>query len=224
MLIQCPLNIAAAYSRSLNSVDDAKEFFVHLRSCPQCSQKLRLYLRDQANSPSDGFEDEFFAYVADGWPQVGIVMTTRSLWAVTFGDPRQENLLAPIAQNLKMVKRAELPELGQRILTSIAAYLKTGIPLPDYELNLGLVKSAYQREVLLWTRMIPYGQTCTYGELAELMGRPGAARAVGGAQKANPLPLFIPCHRVVGSAGKLVGFGGGLELKQWLLNREQNYV
>lgn len=67
---------------------------------------------------------------------------------------------------------------------------------------------------------IPYGETATYGEIARRAGSPGASRAVGLACRRNPIPLFIPCHRVIGSAGSLVGFGGWLELKRVLLELE----
>ncbi|MBW3583995.1 MAG: methylated-DNA--[protein]-cysteine S-methyltransferase [Euryarchaeota archaeon] len=68
---------------------------------------------------------------------------------------------------------------------------------------------------------IPFGKTVTYGDLAAKAGRPGAARAVGGAMNRNPLPLIVPCHRVVGSGGDLTGYGmGGLGVKRWLLEHE----
>ncbi len=69
-------------------------------------------------------------------------------------------------------------------------------------------------------RKIPYGQTRTYGEQAAMIGRPKAVRAVGGANNKNPLPIIIPCHRVIGANGKLVGYGGGLEIKKFLLELE----
>ncbi|MHC5021963.1 MAG: methylated-DNA--[protein]-cysteine S-methyltransferase [Planctomycetota bacterium] len=77
----------------------------------------------------------------------------------------------------------------------------------------------FTRKVYRAVHRIPAGRTCTYGEVAARCGSPGAARAVGQAMASNPLPLLIPCHRVVGSAG-LVGFGGGLHLKERLLERE----
>ncbi|NOY98192.1 MAG: methylated-DNA--[protein]-cysteine S-methyltransferase [Chloroflexi bacterium] len=80
----------------------------------------------------------------------------------------------------------------------------------------------FQREALLATFAIPYGQTSTYGELAARIGRPRAARAVGRAEATNPMPLVIPCHRVIGADGKLTGYGGGegLATKKWLLKME----
>jgi methylated-DNA-[protein]-cysteine S-methyltransferase len=67
---------------------------------------------------------------------------------------------------------------------------------------------------------IPYGETITYGELARVVGKPGAARAVGAANGRNPIPIVIPCHRVVAAGGKLGGYGGGLTLKRRLLDLE----
>jgi methylated-DNA-[protein]-cysteine S-methyltransferase len=81
----------------------------------------------------------------------------------------------------------------------------------------------FQRQVLQATFAIPYGETTTYGGLAQQVGRPRAARAVGRAQATNPMPLVIPCHRVLGSDGKLHGYGAheGLKTKSWLLELEK---
>ena len=68
---------------------------------------------------------------------------------------------------------------------------------------------------------IPYGETRTYGEIAAAVGSPKAARAVGMANNKNPIGIIVPCHRVVGADGKLVGYAGGMEKKEWLLNLEQ---
>ena len=76
--------------------------------------------------------------------------------------------------------------------------------------------------LIVWSALedIPYGQAITYGELARRIGRPKAVRAVGQANHHNPLPILIPCHRVVGSGGSLTGYGGGLDLKENLLRLE----
>lgn len=79
----------------------------------------------------------------------------------------------------------------------------------------------FQTEVLRALRAIPYGETRTYGDVARDIGRPRAVRAVGGANARNPLPIVIPCHRVVGADGGLTGFGGGLAAKRHLLRLEQ---
>ena len=78
----------------------------------------------------------------------------------------------------------------------------------------------FQAAIWKLLRTIPAGRTMTYGELALHAGRPGAARAAGRAVGSNPIPIAIPCHRVVGKSGSLTGFGGGLPRKQWLLEHE----
>jgi len=80
--------------------------------------------------------------------------------------------------------------------------------------------TGFRREVLEAARNIPYGEVRSYGWLAQQVGRPRAARAVGQALARNPVPIVVPCHRVVGSDGSLTGFGGGLELKRRLLEIE----
>lgn len=90
-----------------------------------------------------------------------------------------------------------------------------------FQLSVDLqVGSPFQREVWAACRKIPYGQTCTYGEMASRIGFPGAARAVGAALSKNPLPIVVPCHRVIGKNGKLTGFSCGLEWKERLLRLE----
>jgi methylated-DNA-[protein]-cysteine S-methyltransferase len=79
----------------------------------------------------------------------------------------------------------------------------------------------FQSRVWLTLRKIPVGETWSYAKLATAVGRPQAVRAVGAANGANPVPLVLPCHRVIGSDGTLVGYGGGLSRKEWLLRHEQ---
>lgn len=91
----------------------------------------------------------------------------------------------------------------------------------EFELDVDLVGiPAFQQEVLRELLRVPYAQTSTYGTLAAKLGRPRAARAVGGALNRNPVPIVVPCHRIVGSTGSLVGYGGGLERKRALLALE----
>ncbi|XOF33739.1 MAG: methylated-DNA--[protein]-cysteine S-methyltransferase [Candidatus Electrothrix sp. YB6] len=79
----------------------------------------------------------------------------------------------------------------------------------------------FQQAVWKYMRTIPYGKTKTYGQVAAALGNRNKARAVGGAANKNPLPLVIPCHRVIGSSGRLTGFAGGLEIKRFLLELER---
>ena len=92
-----------------------------------------------------------------------------------------------------------------------------------FDLPLAPEGTGFEQQVWKLLRAIPYGQTCTYGDLACRLNNPRAARAVGGACHRNPLPIFIPCHRVVGAAGKLTGYAGGLPIKKTLLDLEQAY-
>ena len=89
-----------------------------------------------------------------------------------------------------------------------------------FELDLAPQGTAFQRSVWQALQEIPFGETRTYADVACTIGRPRASRAVGGATGANPIPIVIPCHRVVGSDGSLVGFGGGLDVKATLLAHE----
>lgn len=90
-----------------------------------------------------------------------------------------------------------------------------------FELDIRLAVTPFQDAVLGELRRIPYGETRTYGEIAACIGRPKAVRAVGAANGSNPLPIVIPCHRVIGAGGRLTGFGGGLGTKRYLLALEQ---
>jgi len=90
----------------------------------------------------------------------------------------------------------------------------------SFDLPLSLHGTPFQLSV--WNELlnIPYGETITYAELARRTGKPAAIRAVGAANGANPIPVIVPCHRVIGSNGTLTGYGGGIERKQWLLALE----
>ena len=90
-----------------------------------------------------------------------------------------------------------------------------------FDIDVSLEGTDFQRAVWERVRDIPYGGTTSYGALAAAMGRPGAARAVGLANGRNPLPIVVPCHRVLGADGSLTGYGGGLPMKQALLDLER---
>lgn len=92
--------------------------------------------------------------------------------------------------------------------------------LTDFDLPLHLIGTPFQLGVWQQLRKIPYGETRTYGELAGLLGKPGASRAVGLANGKNPVGIIVPCHRVIGASGSLTGYGGGLRRKRQLLTFE----
>ena len=89
-----------------------------------------------------------------------------------------------------------------------------------FDLPLDGTGSTFERRVWDLLRTIPYGATTSYGALARRLGDPRATRAVGAANGKNPIPIIVPCHRVLGARGELTGFGGGLDRKRWLLEHE----
>jgi methylated-DNA-[protein]-cysteine S-methyltransferase len=95
--------------------------------------------------------------------------------------------------------------------------------LTEFDVTLGMEGTAFQRRV--WSALveIPYGETVSYGQLATRIGQPSASRAVGLANGRNPIAIIVPCHRVIGSSGSLVGYGGGLDRKRKLLELEREY-
>ena len=90
----------------------------------------------------------------------------------------------------------------------------------DFTVPLNPTGTPFQKTVWAGLRAIPYGESLSYGELARKLGKPGAARAVGGATGANPLLIFTPCHRLLAAGGRLGGFSAGLDAKVWLLALE----
>jgi methylated-DNA-[protein]-cysteine S-methyltransferase len=91
----------------------------------------------------------------------------------------------------------------------------------DFDLDVELAGTPFERRVWEEVRAIPYGQTASYAEIARRIGRPSACRAVGRANGRNPVAVIVPCHRVVGSDGSLTGYAGGVEMKRALLDLEQ---
>ena len=104
------------------------------------------------------------------------------------------------------------------VTKQLAAYFAG--ELTEFDVELAPDGTPFQLTVWAALRTIPYGETVTYGELAAQIGRPGAARAVGLANGRNPISVIVPCHRVIGSTGKLVGYGGGMDRKKLLLDLE----
>jgi methylated-DNA-[protein]-cysteine S-methyltransferase len=109
------------------------------------------------------------------------------------------------------------------IIHQIETYLQGKLKSYDFPIHWG-VMSPFQQKSLRTVCQIPYGETRTYGQIADQIGAPRAARAVGRANATNPMPLVIPCHRLVGADGSLRGYGSGegIKTKAWLLNLEKN--
>ena len=112
--------------------------------------------------------------------------------------------------------------LTNRASTEILEYLAG--KRTKFDIPLNPQGSDFQRSVWNALLTIPYGQTRTYGEVAAMIGNPRSGRAVGGANNKNPIPLIIPCHRVIGVNGNLVGYAAGLHIKRFLLDLEAKYA
>ncbi len=108
-----------------------------------------------------------------------------------------------------------------KVIEQLSAYFKGS--LKQFQLELNLQGTHFQQRVWEALRTIPYGETLSYGELAGRIGNPKASRAVGAANGRNPVSIIIPCHRVIGKNGSLTGFGGGMDVKQFLLDWEQQH-
>jgi len=127
-----------------------------------------------------------------------------------------ENEKAP--EDAVVLETELLKEAGSQLLSYFAGKRK------EFSLPLAPTGTEFQQNVWKGLRAIPYGETRSYKEIAQAVGSLEAFRAVGMANNRNPIPIFIPCHRVIGANGKLVGYGGGLDIKERLLNLEKQYA
>lgn len=120
-----------------------------------------------------------------------------------------------LPRDMQLTETPLLKEAARQLESYFAGELK------EFSLPLEPSGTDFMRQV--WSALceIPFGKTATYGEIAERIGRPKAARAVGLANNRNPIPIFIPCHRVIGADGSLTGYRGGLEMKKKLLELEK---
>jgi methylated-DNA-[protein]-cysteine S-methyltransferase len=149
-----------------------------------------------------------------------IAATSQGLCAVLFGKSAGgalEKRLAATFPGEPVVR--DRPRLG-RFRKEIEEYFAGKRSRFTMPIDLHAVRSPFQRKVLRKLHALPFGRVTTYGDLAARSGAPGAARAVGTAMSKNPVALVVPCHRVVGAAGSLGGFSGGLSKKKTLLLHE----
>jgi methylated-DNA-[protein]-cysteine S-methyltransferase len=146
-----------------------------------------------------------------------VAATGRGLCRIAF-DPEPERELDRLSQLFGLrVLRSSLPVDAAR--RQLDEYFEGRRQRFDLPLDLALLRD-FNRRVLAELARVPYGEVVTYGELAARAARPRAARAVGTVMNRNPLPIVLPCHRVVGANGSLVGYGGGLPRKETLLRLE----
>jgi len=134
-----------------------------------------------------------------------------------------ENQIDPVnslQKEFSGIPCVENPSKLKNIIKELDAYFQNG--RKTFTLNLAFLNGTkFQKSVWKALAQVPYGETRTYGDIARKIGKPKAFRVVGGANNANPIPIMIPCHRIIGADGSLVGFGGGLEMKARLLQLEK---
>ena len=149
---------------------------------------------------------EFKAYYLSPIGPLEVSGTSEGIVSVTFVKRRLPN-------------DRNLPECVKEGIRQLEEYFKGA--RKNFSLKLLLQGTPFQK--LVWQRLkkIPYGKLASYGDVARAIGKPNAYRAVGNANNKNPIAIIIPCHRVIGSDGNLVGYGSGLWRKEWLLNHEK---
>jgi len=145
---------------------------------------------------------------------LGLLLIAGRDQALAFiGLPEGRSILRP-ADTWRRDDRA-WPEATRQLAAYFAGRLTV------FDLPLRPEGTPFQQQVWRALRDIPYGETRSYAQVAAALGRPAAVRAVGRANGSNPLPIVVPCHRVIGSDGTLTGYGGGLAAKRWLLDLER---
>jgi methylated-DNA-[protein]-cysteine S-methyltransferase len=168
--------------------------------------------RFRALAVAEGLVDVRYDIVASPVGELLVAATDRGLCRIWFDPHGQEEELARLFG--VRVLAAPLDEARRELDEYFGGERR------DFDLPIDLRVAAFHEEVLRELALVPYGRTTTYGELAQKVGRPRAARAVGTAMNRNPIPIVLPCHRVVGSNGSLTGYAGGLDRKLQLLQLE----
>lgn len=140
--------------------------------------------------------------------EIWIVENGTAITKLYFPEEKQPQGI--VVQETQLLKRA-----GEQLVDYLAGKRKT------FDLPLAPKGTEFQQNVWKALQEIPYGETRSYGDIAKRIDNPKAYRAVGMSNNKNPLPIFIPCHRVIGTNGKLVGYAGGLAIKEYLLKLEK---
>lgn len=162
-------------------------------------------------------EDAVFDDMTSPVGKLTIIAALEGLYAVLWDNDREDPNCKKMIERLARCKNEKTILKTKKQFTEYFEGKRKVFDLP-----LVLNGTDFQMKAWQQLRNIPYAETITYGEQAEQIGNKNKARAVGLANGLNPVSIIIPCHRVIGSNGKLVGFGGGLTRKRWLINHEKN--
>jgi len=196
--------------------------FSHWKECSECRKKLLQEM------PATGF---YLSSLFSGTVEICSVVSTDISFhfacvesGVLAASFTMMNLQKLIGRGFNINVELESSDLKKKTTSQVDKWLRVGSPLNRTPINTGLIGTAFMLQVLFWAWLIPFGQIVTYGDIARWMEKQGASRAVGQALHNNPIPVFIPCHRVVGKDGNLAGFSAGLDLKKQLLRIEGHRI
>jgi methylated-DNA-[protein]-cysteine S-methyltransferase len=190
-----------------------------LRGVPEYEAEAeRAAHRLAERAAGDGLADVAYAYVELPVGTVLVASTQRGLVRISFGNQDHDQVIEELSARVSP-RVLEVPSFFDGVRRELDEYFegrRTSFDLPlDWRLTRG-----FNRQVLRRTAEIPYGQVSTYSKVAAAAGSPRAYRAAGNALGSNPIPIVVPCHRVLHSGGGMGGYGGGLERKEFLLQLE----
>ncbi len=167
----------------------------------------------------EGLVDVAYAEADTPVGRLLVAATPRGLVRVSFHGERHDDVLGELAERISP-RVLEVPARLDPVRRELDEYFAGGRREFDLPLDWSLTGSPFRRAVLERTARIPYGATASYRDVASAAGNERAVRAAGTALGANPIPIVVPCHRVLRSGGALGGYGGGLETKRFLLDLE----
>ncbi|MBD8500525.1 tRNA epoxyqueuosine(34) reductase QueG [Paenibacillus arenosi] len=214
------LRITAAWA--LGRISGAAAIEALAKALPRDQdEEVRQAMRDAIEEAKAAPEPLYVQEMESPIGTLTLCATLDGLCAIEFGSilDRSDTIQAWAAKAIGKVTMQRHPERLKEAKLQLEEYFRGERKQFDLKIDMR-GGTPFQREV--WTALcdIPYGETCSYKHIAEAVGRPKAVRAVGGANNRNPLPVVIPCHRVIGAGGALVGYGGGLGIKETLLSLE----
>lgn len=169
----------------------------------------------------DVVEEIAYARLESEVGTVWVASTQVGVCKISLGSDQSGAFLSWLSKNVGAGRPLEEPDMVGAALSQLREYFSGSRRV--FDLPLDVRGTMFQRTVWSQVVRIPYGATVSYGDIAQLVGKPRASQAVGGAVGANPLPIVIPCHRVIGAHGELTGFGSGLGVKEALLRLEGAY-
>jgi O-6-methylguanine DNA methyltransferase len=160
----------------------------------------------------------YYSIFGSSLGEIRIASTEKGVCKIALPKKSKEDFFRWLEAHFSPQNVIEDKSKNEGVLAELESYLAG--ELREFESPLDLRGTEFQMKVWKELSIIPYGATCSYRDIAERIGHPRAYRAVGAANRANPIPIIVPCHRVIGQDGSLTGYGGGLTMKERLLRLE----